>query len=104
MQQASSERGKLVVPKPETILMTFLRISAQPRNRPRLHLLGSSRRVESLSATSQPVEASMKRLEVGGSLSIIELLRISGVLKTAGAGQSPTARAATETQNQPTAH
>ena len=83
VQQASSERGKLLCRnlKPSSDLSEIQ--TAQEQTAAAFTRIVQKGRI-SFSDVST-VEASMKRLEVGGSLSIIELLRISGVLKTAGA-------------------
>ena len=83
VQQASSERGKLLCRnlKPSSDLSEIQ--TAQEQTAAAFTRIIQKGRISFSDVAT--VEASMKRLEVGGSLSIIELLRISGVLKTAGA-------------------
>ncbi|RGV95134.1 endonuclease MutS2 [Ruminococcus sp. AF14-10] len=83
VQQASSERGKLLCRnlKPSSDLSEIQ--TAQEQTAAAFTRIVQKGRISFSDVAT--VEASMKRLEVGGSLSIIELLRISGVLKTAGA-------------------
>ena len=83
VQQASSERGKLLCRnlKPSSDLSEIQ--TAQEQTAAAFTRIVQKGRISFNDVAT--VEASMKRLEVGGSLSIIELLRISGVLKTAGA-------------------
>ena len=86
VQQASSERGKLLCRnlKPSSDLSEIQ--TAQEQTAAAFTRIVQKGRISFSDVAT--VEASMKRLEVGGSLSIIELLRISGVLKTAGAVKS----------------
>lgn len=83
VQQASSERGKLLCRnlKPSSDLSEIQ--TAQEQTAAAFTRIVQKGRISFSDVAT--VEASMKRLEVGGSLSIIELLRISGILKTAGA-------------------
>ena len=83
VQQASSERGKLLCRnlKPSSDLSEIQ--TAQEQTAAAFTRIVQKGQISFSDVAT--VEASMKRLEVGGSLSIIELLRISGILKTAGA-------------------